>query len=82
MLDRQLVSDLETFAVDPRIMRKLDEHDVLDDLDILKLIQQLYTVGWKAHQSKVEFNNPFGKEDRPRKGRVDKVLETALKDRV
>lgn len=46
------------------------------------MIQQLYQVGWQAHKSRVEFSNPFGSRDRPRKGRVDKVLETALENRL
>lgn len=45
MLDKDLVNDLKRFAVDPTIIDKLDNHVPLNDLDSLKLIQQLYNVG-------------------------------------
>lgn len=82
MLDEDLVNDLKRFAVDPTIIDKLDNHVPLNDLDSLKLIQQLYNVGYQAHKSRVEFSDPFGSKGRPRKGRVDKVLETALDNRL
>ena len=82
MLDNSLVNDLKEFAVDPHIIYKLDHHEILNDLEILRMIRQLYQVGWQAHKSRVEFSNPFGSKDRPRKGRVDKVLETALENRL
>lgn len=82
MLDNSLVTDLKEFAVDLHIIYRLDHHEMLDDLEVLRMIQQLYQVGWQAHKSRVEFSNPFGSKDRPRKGRVDKVLETALDNRL
>lgn len=57
MLDKDLVNDLKRFAVDPTIIDKLDNHIPLNDLDSLKLIQQLYNVGYQAHKSRVEFRD-------------------------
>lgn len=54
MLDKDLVNDLKRFAVDPTIIDKLDNHIPLNDLDSLKLIQQLYNVGYQAHKSRVD----------------------------
>lgn len=82
MLDNSLVTDLKKFTVDPYIIYKLDHHEILDDLEVLRMIRQLYQVGWQAHKSRVEFSNPFGSKGRPRKGRVDKVLEIALDNRL
>lgn len=56
MLDKDLVNDLKRFAVDPTIIDKLDNHIPLNDLDSLKLIQQLYNVGYQAHKSRVDFS--------------------------
>lgn len=55
MLDKNLVNDLKRFAVDPTIIDKLDNHVPLNDLDSLKLIQQLYNVGYQAHKSRASF---------------------------
>ena len=82
MLDKDLVNDLKRFAVDPTIIDKLDNHVPLNDLDSLKLIQQLYNVGYQAHKSRVEFSNPFGAADRPSKGRTDIVLRVAEENKL
>lgn len=81
-LDSSLIRDLKTFAVDPGILKKLEEHTALNDLDVNKLIQQLYNVGFQAHKSRVAFTNPFGMSDgRPVHGRTDKVFDMAAKNR-
>lgn len=82
MLDKNLVNDLKRFAVDPTIIEKLDNHVPLNDLDSLKLIQQLYSVGYQAHKSQVEFSNPFGAANRLSKGRTDVVLKLAEANRL
>lgn len=82
MLDNNLVNDLIDLAVDPHIIHKLSHHEPLNDLESLRLIQQLYQVGWEAHKNNTEFSNPFGLGDRPKKGRVGKVFETAMKNRA
>lgn len=82
MLDKNLVNDLKQFAVDPTIIDKLDNHVPLNDLDSLKLIQQLYNVGYQAHKSRAEFSNPFSAADRPSKGRTDIVLRVAKANRL
>ena len=84
MLDKDLVNDLKRFAVDPTIIDKLDNHVPLNDLDSLKLIQQLYNVGYQDHKSRVEFSNPFGVpgHSQPSKGRTDIVLRVAEENRL
>ncbi|CPR78040.1 Uncharacterised protein [Chlamydia trachomatis] len=84
MLDKDLVNDLKRFAVDPTIIDKLDNHVPLNDLDSLKLIQQLYNVGYQAHKNRVEFSNPFGISGRscPGKGRTDIVLRVAEENKL
>lgn len=84
MLDKDLVNDLKRFAVDPTIISKLENHIALDDLDSLKLIGQLYRVGYQANKSRVEFSNPFGVPGRsqPSKGRTDIVLRVAEANRL
>ena len=84
MLDKDLVNDLKRFAVDPTIIDKLDNHIPLNDLDSLKLIQQLYNVGYQAHKSRVEFSNLFGisGRSRPGKGRTDIVLRVAEENKL
>ena len=55
MLDKDLVNELKRFAVDPTIIDKLDNHVPLNDLDSLKLIQQLYNVGYQAIRAEWSF---------------------------
>ena len=82
-LDSLLIRDLKRFAVDPGILKKLENHTALNDLDVNKLIQQLYNVGFQAHKSHVTFSNPFGmNDDRPVHGRTDKVFDIASKNRA
>ena len=54
-----VLGDLKTAYVNKTIVKKLDEHKPLEDLDALSLIGGMFTAGYQAKRKHLALANPF-----------------------
>lgn len=54
-----VLGDLKTAYVNKTIVKKLDEHKPLEDLDALRLIGGMFTAGYQAKRKHLALANPF-----------------------
>ena len=54
-----VLGDLKTAYVDKTIVKKLDEHKPLEDLDALNLIGGVFSAGYQAKRKHLALANPF-----------------------
>ncbi len=55
----QVLGDLKVAYVDKTIIRKLDAHKPLEDLDALNLIGGVFSAGYQARRKKLSLADPF-----------------------
>ena len=54
-----VLGDLKSAYVDKTIVKKLDEHKPLEDLDALNLIGGIFSAGYQAKRKHLALANPF-----------------------
>ena len=54
-----VLGDLKTAYVDKTVVKKLDEHKPLEDLDALNLIGGVFSAGYQAKRKHLALANPF-----------------------
>ena len=54
-----VLGDLKSAYVDKTIVKKLDEHKPLEDLDALNLIGGVFSAGYQAKRKHLALANPF-----------------------
>lgn len=54
-----VLGDLKVTYVDKTIVKKLDEHKPLEDLDALNLIGGVFSAGYQAKRKKLSLADPF-----------------------
>ena len=59
----EVLGDLKTAYVDKSIVKKLDDHVPLEDLDALKLIGGVFSAGYQAKRKHLALANPFNSRD-------------------
>ena len=54
-----VLGDLKIAYVDKSIVKKLDDHKPLEDLDVLNLIGGVFSAGYQAKRKKLSLADPF-----------------------
>lgn len=80
-----VLGDLKVTYVDKTIVKKLDEHKPLEDLDALNLIGGVFSAGYQAKRKHLALANPFNdfyaeEKKEPRRDAYSKLTSKKLAD--
>lgn len=72
---RDIVGSLEGAYVDKGIIKKLDKHEALGDLDVCKLIGGMFSAGYMAKRKNLHLADPFNsyRTEETREERISKL---------